>query len=66
MTEFLFYQGPTSLLLITNAIFFALTVFKILKIKRETAVLKEGDSNTHSSGTNGGKEDTAVSLERLF
>jgi hypothetical protein len=47
--------------LIANVIFFTFTVYKILKIKRETAVLKKGDSKTHS-GTNEGKEDK----ERLF
>jgi hypothetical protein len=39
-----------------NIIFFTMTVLKFLKMKKETAVLKRGDSMTHS-GTSGGMED---------
>jgi hypothetical protein len=44
-----------------NIIFFTMTVIKFLKMKRESAVLKRGDSMTHS-GTSGGMEDK----QRLF
>jgi hypothetical protein len=44
-----------------NIIFFTMTVLKFLKMKKETAVLKRGDSMTHS-GTSGGMEDK----QRLF
>jgi hypothetical protein len=52
----MFFQGPTLFLLMANIIFFTITVFKFLKMKKETAVLTRGDSTTHS-GSNGGMGD---------
>jgi hypothetical protein len=60
-TEFMFYQGPILFLLMANIIFFTMTVIKFLKLKKESAVLKRGDSMTHG-GSSGGLEDK----QRLF
>lgn len=49
--ENIFFQIPIVLLLLVNTIFFTLTIMKIRKLTRETAVLNRADSMIHNKAT---------------
>ena len=48
LPEFLYFQGPLFVLLVMNMFFFVTTAIKIVRLKRETAMLTSGESRTHN------------------
>ncbi|XP_022834100.1 probable G-protein coupled receptor Mth-like 3 isoform X9 [Spodoptera litura] len=46
-SKLLYLYGPIVILCVANLIFFALTAFKIAKIKKETKMLRDKESSTH-------------------
>ncbi|XP_046390305.1 G-protein coupled receptor Mth2-like [Ischnura elegans] len=47
MENLVYFFGPVGALVICNVILFVLTAVKLIRLKRETAMLKKGDSRRH-------------------
>lgn len=46
--EFLYLYLPMLILVFANVMFFVITAIRIIKIQRETSVVRRGDSKRHS------------------